>query len=147
MKKIMKRLAVLLVAVVAVFGVAKADDDRVIETTQLPQAAQVFIKKYFGAKKVVIAKEDAGLFISSYDVIFSDGTKLEFDNDGNWTEVKCNPVPANLVPKQIQSKINELYPGTQVLKIERDGNGYELKLSNRQELEFDTKFRLTDIDD
>ena len=43
----MKRLAVLLVAVVAVFGVAKADDDRVIETAQLPQAAQVFIKKYF----------------------------------------------------------------------------------------------------
>ena len=88
----MKKLAVLLVAVVAVFGVAKADDDRVIETAQLPQAAQVFIKKYFGAKKVVIAKEDAGLFISSYDVIFSDGTKLEFDNDGNWTEVKCKIV-------------------------------------------------------
>ena len=40
-----------------------------------------------------------------------------------------------------------MFPGTQVLKIERDGNGYELKLSNRQELEFDTKFRLTDIDD
>ena len=80
-------------------------------------------------------------------MIYSDGTKLEYYNDGNCTEVKCNPVPANLVPKQIQSKINELYPGTQVLKIERDGNGYELKLSNRQELEFDTKFRLTDIDD
>ena len=143
----MKKLAVLLVALVAVFGVAKADNDKVIDTTQLPQAAQVFIKKYFGTNKVVIAKEDAGLFISSYDVIFADGTKLEFDNDGNWTEVKCTPVPANLVPSQIQSKINELFPGTQVLKIERDGNGYDIKLSNRQELEFDTKFRLIDIDD
>ena len=143
----MKKLAVLLVALAAVFGVAKADNDKVIEVSQLPQAAQVFVKKYFSSKKVVIAKEDAGLFVSSYDVIFSDGSKLEFDNDGNWTEVKCTPVPANLVPKQIQAKVNELYPGVQVTKIERDGNGYELKLSNRQELEFDTKFRLTDIDD
>ncbi len=143
----MKKLAVLLVALVAVFGVAKADNDKVIDTTQLPQAAQVFIKKYFGTNKVVIAKEDAGLFISSYDVIFADGTKLEFDNDGNWTEVKCAAVPASLIPSQIQSKINELFPGTQVLKIERDGNGYDIKLSNRQELEFDTKFRLIDIDD
>ena len=41
----MKKLAVLLVALVAVFGVAKADDDRPIAVSKLPAKAQTFLKQ------------------------------------------------------------------------------------------------------
>jgi len=75
----MKKLAVLLVAIVAVFGVAKADDDRPIVVSKLPAKAQTFLKQYFKTSEVALAKEDRDLFSSTYDVIFTDGGKVEFE--------------------------------------------------------------------
>ena len=43
--------------------------------------------------------------------------------------------------------VKENYPDVKVLMIERDRNDYELKLSNRLELTFDTKYNIIDIDD
>lgn len=144
----MKKLAVLLVAIVAIFGVAKADNDRPVNVNQLPKAAQVFVKKHFAGKQVALAKEDKGFINSSYDVIFTDGSKVEFDGKGNWKEVKCSKVPVAIVPAQIAAKARELYKDAVIVKIEKkDNGGYEVKLSNRQELEFNRQLQLTDIDD
>ena len=43
--------------------------------------------------------------------------------------------------------VKDNYPDVKVLLIERDRNDYELKLSNRLELTFDTKYNIIDIDD
>ena len=144
----MKKLAVLLVALVAVFSVAKADDDRPIEVSQLPKTAQVFVKKYFSNKKVALAKEDSGLFSSTYEVMFTDGSKVEFDKNGNWDDVSCQNMPAGIVPKAILAKVKSMSPNLKVVKIDRrDNGGYEIELSNRQELEFNKKLQLVDLDD
>lgn len=150
--KTMKKLAVVMVAVAAVFGVfgvARADDDKPVTVQELPQAAQTFIKTYFSGKQVALAKADIGLFNNDYDVIFTDGSKIEFKGDGNWTEVKCKEgVPGAIVPKQIADflKTNYNTPGMRILKIERDNHGYDLRLSTGMELEFNSSFQLVDID-
>ena len=84
----------------------------------------------------------------SYDVIFTDGSKVEFDRKGDWTEVDCLaiPLPPGIVPKAITEAVKSQYPDAKVTKIERDHREYEVKLTNRVELTFNKKMQLIDID-
>ena len=92
---------------------------------------------------------ESGLFEKSYDVVFNNGEKLEFDRRGNWTEIDCkmSSVPSALVPAKIRSYVKATYPGTKILKLEKDDNRYEVKLSNRLEVTFNKNFQVVDIDD
>lgn len=144
----MKKLLFLFVCLFTLQTVAKADDDKPIQVTQMPKTAQQFIKQHFADSKVALAKMENDLLSKSYEVIFTDGNKIEFDKKGNWEEVNCKftSVPLQVIPQPIQQYINTNYPDTKVLVIERDSKDYEVKLSNRVELKFDLKFKLIDID-
>lgn len=144
----MKKLLFLLVCLFTLQTVARADDDKPIQINQMPQQAQLFIKKYFADSKVALAKMESDLLNKSYDVIFTDGNKVEFDKKGNWKEVDCkySSVPAAIIPEAIQKYIKTNYPDTKVVKMERDKKEYEVKLTNRTELKFDMDFNLLDID-
>ena len=128
---------------------AMADNDKPISVRELPATAQQVIKKHFKAKKVALAKMETGLFEKSYDVVFNNGEKVEFDRRGNWTEINCkmSSVPAALVPAKITQYVKSTYPGTKILEIEKDDNQYEVKLSNRLEVTFNRNFQVVDIDD
>lgn len=144
----MKKLLLLLVCLFTFQAVVKANDDKPIKVTQLPQSAQQFIKSHFGNSKVAIAKMETDWLDKSYDVIFTDGNKLEFDKQGNWKEINCkySAVPTSVIPAPILKYGSDNYPDAKVLKIERDKRDYEVKLSNRWELKFDLQFNLIDID-
>ncbi len=144
----MKKLLFLFVCLFTLQTVAKADDDKPIQVTQMPKTAQQFIKQHFADSKVALAKMENDLLSKSYEVIFTDGNKIEFDKKGNWEEVNCKftSVPLQVIPQPIQQYINTNYPDAKVLVIERDSKDYEVKLSNRVELKFDLKFKLIDID-
>ena len=140
---IMKKLVFLLVCLFTLQTVARADDDKPIQVTQMPQPAQQFIKQHFADSKVALAKMESDFFYKSYEVIFTNGNKVEFGKNGNWEEVNCKYTS---VPTAIQKYVTTNYPDTRVLKIERDKKEYEVQLSNRVELKFDLKFNLIDID-
>lgn len=146
MKKILFVFAAFLLIGVSV---AKADNDKVINKNQLPAQAQQFINEHFANVKLSYAKLERDFLERSYEVLLTDGTKLEFSSKGAWLEVDCKygEVPAAVIPAPIKNYIKENYPGERVLKIERDRSNYELKLSNRLELTFDKDFRIIDIDD
>ena len=145
---IMKKLVFLLVCLFTLQTVARADDDKPIQVTQMSQPAQQFIKQHFADSKVALAKMESDFFYKSYEVIFTNGDKVEFDNKGNWEEVNCkySSVPTAIIPAAIQKYVTTNYPDAKILKIERDKKDYEVKLSNRTELKFDLKFNLIDID-
>ena len=151
--KIMKRIIITsvmaLVCLVTFQVSAYADNDKPVNVTQLPVAAQQMIKKHFAKKTVALAKQETGLFEKSYDVVFNNGEKIEFDRNGNWTEIDCkmSSVPAALVPAKISQYVKATYPGTKILQIEKDDNRYEVKLSNRLEVTFNKHFQVVDIDD
>jgi len=145
---IMKKLVFLLVCLFTLQTVARADDDKPIQVTQMPQPAQQFIKQHFADSKVALAKMESDFFYKSYEVIFTNGNKVEFGKNGNREEVNCKytSVPTAIIPTTIQKYVTTNYPDTRVLKIERDKKEYEVQLSNRVELKFDLKFNLIDID-
>ncbi len=108
----MKKLAFLLIGLVALQATAFAADDKPVKVTDLPQTAQQFISDHFSGHKVAMAKMDSELFEKSYEVIFTNGDKVEFDRSGEWTEVQYREgaVPAAIVPAAITKYVTENYP-------------------------------------
>ncbi|MBR5813139.1 MAG: PepSY-like domain-containing protein [Bacteroidaceae bacterium] len=146
----MKKIIILLALVFSI-GVANALDfnDKVISKNQLPAQAQSFLNEYFAGAKISYAKQEIDFLERSYEVVLADGVKLEFSNKGSWKEVDCSygEVPSSIIPAPIRKYISENYSGSRVLKIERDGRGYEVKLSNKLELKFNNDFKIVNIDD
>lgn len=144
----MKKLVALFVCLFALVSVAQADNDKAIRKDQLPTKAQLFIQQHFADNKVAIAKVESDLFSKSYDVIFTNGNKVEFDQKGVWKEVDCkySQVPLALIPDAIRKYVTANYPDANVVQIERDKKDYEVKLSGGLELKFDLKFNLIDFD-
>ncbi len=146
----MKKILLILVAVfsVGVF-VAVADNDKLINKSQLPLPAQQFIDLHFAGVDMLYAKEDCNVLFSSYEVRLVGDVKLEFSGKGNWEEVDCrhNAVPAAIIPQAIKEYVDRNYPGEKVVYIEKDRNDFEVKLSNRLELKFDKNYNVYDIDD
>ncbi len=144
----MRTKFLLLVCLLVLPFVAQADDDKPIQVSQLPAKAQQFIKQHFSEKSIALAKEESDFFEKSFDVIFTDGTKLEFDRKGNWEKVSCrqHSVPQAIVPETIRTYVSTHYPQTRIVKVEREKSVLEVKLSNGTELKFNSRQELIKID-
>lgn len=128
---------------------ASADDDRTIAYGQLPAAARELIAAHFDGLRVSRSSVERTLFGREYKVLFSDGTKIEFDKEGAWKEIDCRRgfVPQALIPEAIRAAIDADFDGARVRSIERDRREYDVELENGLDLTFDLQFRLIDVDD
>lgn len=145
MKKMMFLFVSLFVMNLAVF----ADNDKPIQVTEMPKGAQSFVKSHFANQSVAVAKMETDFFDKTYDVIFTNGDKVEFDKKGNWTKVDCEhtQVPQAVIPAAIQQYVSKNYPDAKVVKIEKtDRKGFDVDLSNGFDIEFDKKMRVVEID-
>lgn len=144
----MKKIFLAIACVFTLATSACADNYQPVYQNQLPEKAQIFLATYFPEAKISLARKEVDVMELTYDVIFTDGSKVEFDRKGNWTEVDCltNPLPEGIVPDAICKVINAHYPEAKVTKIERDHREVDVKLSNRVELTFNKNMQLVDID-
>lgn len=119
--------------------------DHPITFDQLPQTAQQFIKAHFSQYNIsaIIADND------SFDVLFENGYKVDFDKKGNWEEVECpgNEVPVAIVPPAIQNHIRANYANNFIVEISKDNRKYDVQLNNGLDLEFDKNGNFLRIDD
>ena len=140
-----KRMLMMLAFVLAMCMPMMADSDRVITFDQLPAPAQTMLKKYFADKVPLIVTVDW----DDYKVMYQSGEKVEFDKKGNWKDLDCkvSAVPTALIPEEIKAKVKTTCPGATIIKLDRDRRGYDIKLNNGMELEFDKKFQVVEIDD
>ena len=145
----MKKFAFLFLTLLMVNVVVWASNDKPIQVSEMPKMAQQFIQQHFANQSVAVAKMETDFMSKSYDVIFTNGDKVEFDKKGKWTNVDCehSQVPVAVIPTAIQNYIKQHYPEAKVLKIEKtDHKGYDVDLNNGFELEFDKRFKVVDID-
>ncbi|MBR4390466.1 MAG: PepSY-like domain-containing protein [Prevotella sp.] len=94
----------------------------------LPVNAMSFVQQNFPNRQIAsIEKEMMG---DSFEVSLNDGTLIDFDNNGNWDAIDCHSdaVPANVVPAAIMQIINDNFPGTLVVEIDKEDYGYEVEL-------------------
>lgn len=140
----MKRTMLIFACVITFVTSACADNYQPITRDQLPQKAQAFLSTYFSQVKISLMRREFDVMEISYDVIFTDGCKVEFDSKGNWTEVDCinHPIPKDIIPAAIDCVVKAQYPNAHIVQIEIDKRGYDVKLNNRVELTFNKKCNL-----
>ena len=145
----MKKSLLCLLAAVGVTAAASAANagEKPQMYNHLPEKARIFIGEYFGNSDVEAVKKER--YPIEYEVVFIDGSKAEFDADGDWLEVDCRnkSVPASIVPVKIRQYVTDKYPAHDIVGVSRDRRGYDVELSNGYELGFDRQFRLVEFDD
>lgn len=145
----MKKSALIILGVLFTFQLVSAKDTIVKEAAKLPLPAQSFLKEHFSEETISYITIDEELLSTEYDVIFISGVEVEFSKNGNWKEVDCkkNAVPKAIIPQKISQYVNENFGETFITKIEKNRREYEIKLSNKIELDFDLDGNFKRIDD
>lgn len=136
----MKRFIVTILAAAALTLSIQADEFSRNEST-LPEAARTTVSNNFDAKVGVIKIDRTLGKIKEYEVTLTDGTRIDFDEHGNWKDIEVpagKAVPSKLIPEPIRKSVAELQRGQKVTGIERrSGGGYEVELSNGIEMRYD----------
>lgn len=146
----MKKLLLLIASAILLSTLpASAGDDRPIAYGDLPAAARELLAAHFDGLRVSRSSVERSLFDREYTVVFSDGSKIEFDKEGAWTKIECRrqAVPQALVPQAIRDAVAADFEGARIRSIERDRREYEVELENGLDLTFDRQFRLVEVDD
>lgn len=108
-----------------------------INQSELPEAAQEFITKYFPNDQIRKVEKDNDHHGTEYEVEFVSGSEIDFRSDGQWKEVKAsrgNAVPSEIVPQAIANYVSANFKGQYIVEISRKRGGYEIEISNGSEL-------------
>ncbi|MBR5885331.1 MAG: PepSY-like domain-containing protein [Alistipes sp.] len=144
----MKRFIAILAISLALSFSAKAEE-RPIDVGQLPTTTLNFLSTHFASADVAFATVERELLDTDYEVRLTDGTTLDFDGRGNWTEIsnKRSGVASTILPSAVGEYTSAQYPGEKFIKVERNRHGYEVKLTNGLELHFTNDGKMIGYDD
>lgn len=146
----MKKLLAMMCCMLLMVSVACARDKVTRDVNQLPTEARALIKDHFPDASISYLKIDKNMFrIEGYDVRLSDGTELEFNTKGQWTDIerKNGAIPSTIIPDVIKTYMKQNYSGQRVKEIKHNRRGYELKLANGLEVDFDNMGNFLKLDD
>lgn len=135
----MKKLIVILLAAIP-FLSCESSNTKPIEFSSLPSKAQAFVKQHFADKTVSMVFCDDELFDTDYEVRFSDGSSVEFDDKGEWTSVEVKTsegVPAAIIPQSIRTFVADKHPACYVVDIDKGKREYDVELNNGIDIVFD----------
>ena len=100
---------------------------------EMPLIAQEFVAEKFPNTSVYSVSFDYG----KYNVILSNGAKIEFDGAGNWLEVKDAVVfPRDLIPAVAMRYLDTNFPAMNIDKIKHVNGKYEVKFKNGWQVVF-----------
>ena len=143
----MKKVMVTGIFILCSFGIfAQA------QTNKLPKAAQDFISQHFSSTTVEAVEENSNWKIwedDKYELRFSNGIVLDFDENGNVMEMESKnqeSIPGAALPSKVASYLNSNYSGAAIVGWEKDSKGQEIELSDGTELEFDKEGNFLKID-
>lgn len=147
MKKFFKFMPLLLVAVLgfATWSCSDDDNNESLAVNMLPDQAKDFVAKYFPSTAIVAAKTDG----NEYDVLLSDGTKIDFDKTGEWTDVDAPrgvTLPSGFYPEAIDTYVAANYEGNGINEISKETGGYDVELVSGIDLKFDSNGQFVTVD-
>ena len=136
MKKQILTLATILSLCVSAFA-----QNGMTQFEQLPATAQEFVKTYFNDYKVQYIFSDREFADVDYKIRFEDGTEIEFNAKGEWTDVsskqKC--IPTGFILKEITDFVEANHKNMCITDVEREFNRIKIELNDNLEIEFNNK--------
>lgn len=150
----MKKLFFSLLIGAALFTTACGDSQPVVkQTSDLPAAAQTFLKKNFSTLTVSQVTLESKFMDKKYEVKLAGGGEIEFDKDGNWTKIDCqrNAVPESAVPDKILQYVKQNYPNHFISSIDKEDGGYDVDVRDNDlkhdiDLKFNGRYEFMRID-
>ena len=136
----MKKFLLMLSLILGASAIASAKDSYVHDLSVLPKAALTTIADNFRSEVSVIKVDKIFGFVKDYEVTMSDGTEITFDRKGNWDNIETGnsrSVPASFIPAAISRYVAKNQPGTRIVGVDKERNGYEIELSNGVDIKFD----------
>ncbi len=116
---------------------------------QLPAKAQEFVKTYFNDYKIAYIFSDKEITDVDYKIRFEDGTEIEFNAKGEWTDVsskqKC--IPTGFILTEITNYVEMYHKEGCITDIEREFNRITIEINDSLEIEFNSKGKLISYDD
>lgn len=146
----MKKIISILAALMLIALPAAARDRVYNDGSCLPKAATQTIQKYFGKVGINHVKVDTKTFGGAdYDVVLNNGTEIEFNTDGQLTEIDCgrSAIPDGLVLKPIRDYVSKNFKGKKIVGMEVNRSSYDIELIDGTELKFDRSGKFIRIDD
>ena len=145
-----KTIKLLFVAISLLLSKSVMATENIIDSSQLPKKVVQFIQKYYSKEKMSIINFEKNFFSGDeYEVILTNGTLIEFNEDGEWKDIECknsNIVHMEIIDKRITEVIKKKFPSNNVIKIERSSRDTEIELDNDIELIFNKNEALVRID-
>lgn len=137
-----RTLLAFLPILLGVWMLSSCDDEKKIDFGDLPSEARSFIENYFPSAdilSIVQEKEDGR---KEYQVKLSNGTDMEFDEDGEWTNIECyfSPLPTGILPANVITKVEELHPEAYINGVEKELGGYVVEVTDAGGIDWDMRF-------
>ena len=144
MKKTIFALFSILIMGITVYGQKK-----MIFVEHPPAEAKQFVKTNFPNETVSVVSMETKAFDTEYDVRLSDNTKIEFDKDGKWEDVKnkIHCLPTNFLLPDIRNFLEAKHPGNCIKEVERVRNKIKVETANGIELIFNNDGAFIEYDD
>lgn len=140
---------ILTFAAVLLFSFISCAKDNLTQLEQLPPKAQEFVKTYFSDYTIQYVFSDKEFADVDYKVRFEDGTEIEFNAKGEWTDVSGNRncIPTGFILKEIIDYVEKNHKDLCITDIEKDFNRFNVELNGHLEIEFNHKGKLISYDD
>ena len=144
---IMRNILICIAVLCCLTPYGAAAEERRIPYNDLPETARQFIADNLDRNKVIEVEQERD-WKREYEVTFSDGSRIEFDDRGDWIKIKSSDSTfiRRFTPEKILRQTDSRYPGLMIVEIERHGRAYGIELADGSELLFDASGRRVKID-
>lgn len=114
----------------------------------LPANALAFVNTNFSNTGIASYEiKNIPVIGKSYEVKLNNGVEIDFDEAGNWHELKDpRGVQQSLIPTAIHTYVEQNYKGTFVTSIDKEKDMIKVDLANDVDLEFDLNGNFLRID-
>lgn len=143
----MKKIKIIVLSLICSLSVMgnSCDNDTPIQPNELPAIAQQFIRQNFKDLTISLATKD----FDSYEVIFSNGYKINFDKKGDWIEIDCknDEVPQGIILPAIRDYVKTNFQNSYIVEISKERRSYDVELNNGVNIKFDKSGNFKEYDD
>lgn len=98
--------------------------DYQISPSQLPQNAKNFLQEHFQMEATFAVRDSW-----EYEVMLSNGTKVEFTTNGTFKSAKGLSLPKSILPQSVRKVADTQFTNQPITEIEVEYYGYDLEFS------------------
>ena len=125
------------------------EDNTSEKYTELKENVKNSVNNYFKDYTIQYIFCDKEFADVDYKIRFEDGTEIEFNAKGDWTDVsgkkKC--IPTAFILAEITNYVEMYHKDLCITDVEKEFNRITIELNNNLELEFNSKGKLISYDD